>query len=269
MSNLLSLLPDGDFFTFTRHEPIGVCGQIIPVSWSLLCKTQGFLLWMEMLLRFCRSKCICEILPLRSFHLLKDRGYPEYPSSSTTWSVWWVSQAQSECIQQAQWYSAIYSQAALWSVKIFSSEVTYFKWRLTRPTRVWTSKSLRNSPFKPICEGLHGFNGGYEYGCMHKTFLIHPPLCTWQVWTVPAQQLTRFWNSQLIYQVYSAMWVLMFFISACRFAISSEHHTDLENITGIHLHPHSRRAWESAGLNSRKTRCGCFEIKLLPGSMNS
>lgn len=25
---------DGDFFTYTRHEPIGVCGQIIPVSWS-------------------------------------------------------------------------------------------------------------------------------------------------------------------------------------------------------------------------------------------
>uniref|UniRef100_A0A4X2KDV6 Aldehyde dehydrogenase domain-containing protein n=1 Tax=Vombatus ursinus TaxID=29139 RepID=A0A4X2KDV6_VOMUR len=25
---------DGDYFTFTRHEPIGVCGQIIPVSVS-------------------------------------------------------------------------------------------------------------------------------------------------------------------------------------------------------------------------------------------
>lgn len=23
---------DGDFFTYTRHEPVGVCGQIIPVS---------------------------------------------------------------------------------------------------------------------------------------------------------------------------------------------------------------------------------------------
>lgn len=23
---------DGDFFCYTRHEPIGVCGQIIPVS---------------------------------------------------------------------------------------------------------------------------------------------------------------------------------------------------------------------------------------------
>lgn len=23
---------DGEYFTYTRHEPIGVCGQIIPVS---------------------------------------------------------------------------------------------------------------------------------------------------------------------------------------------------------------------------------------------
>lgn len=27
---------DGDFFSYTRHEPVGVCGQIIPVSGSLL-----------------------------------------------------------------------------------------------------------------------------------------------------------------------------------------------------------------------------------------
>jgi hypothetical protein len=25
---------DGDFFSYTRHEPVGVCGQIIPVSAS-------------------------------------------------------------------------------------------------------------------------------------------------------------------------------------------------------------------------------------------
>ena len=31
---LCSFLSDGDYFTFTRHEPIGVCGQIIPVSVS-------------------------------------------------------------------------------------------------------------------------------------------------------------------------------------------------------------------------------------------
>ncbi len=29
---LCFVLSDGDFFTYTRHEPIGVCGQIIPVS---------------------------------------------------------------------------------------------------------------------------------------------------------------------------------------------------------------------------------------------
>ena len=23
---------DGDFFSFTRHEPVGICGQVIPVS---------------------------------------------------------------------------------------------------------------------------------------------------------------------------------------------------------------------------------------------
>lgn len=25
---------DGDFFSYTRHEPVGVCGQIIPVCTS-------------------------------------------------------------------------------------------------------------------------------------------------------------------------------------------------------------------------------------------
>lgn len=27
-----TLTVDGDYFSFTRHEPVGVCGQIIPVS---------------------------------------------------------------------------------------------------------------------------------------------------------------------------------------------------------------------------------------------
>lgn len=40
MCLIYSNLPsDGNFFTFTRHEPVGVCGQIIPVSWSHLKKT--------------------------------------------------------------------------------------------------------------------------------------------------------------------------------------------------------------------------------------
>ena len=27
---------DGNFFTYTRHEPVGVCGQIIPWNFPLL-----------------------------------------------------------------------------------------------------------------------------------------------------------------------------------------------------------------------------------------
>ena len=27
---------DGDFFTYTRHEPVGVCGAIIPWNFPLL-----------------------------------------------------------------------------------------------------------------------------------------------------------------------------------------------------------------------------------------
>lgn len=27
---------DGDFFAFTRHEPVGVCGQIIPWNFPIL-----------------------------------------------------------------------------------------------------------------------------------------------------------------------------------------------------------------------------------------
>ena len=31
---------DGNFFTYTRNEPIGVCGQIIPVSCSYIIFSQ-------------------------------------------------------------------------------------------------------------------------------------------------------------------------------------------------------------------------------------
>ena len=31
-SNRFPLLADGSFFTYTSKEPVGVCGQIIPVS---------------------------------------------------------------------------------------------------------------------------------------------------------------------------------------------------------------------------------------------
>lgn len=34
INNCVFYFPDGNFFTYTRHEPVGVCGQILPVSWS-------------------------------------------------------------------------------------------------------------------------------------------------------------------------------------------------------------------------------------------
>ncbi len=42
MTMTICVIPDGDFFCYTRHEPIGVCGAIIPwnfpvemVSWKV------------------------------------------------------------------------------------------------------------------------------------------------------------------------------------------------------------------------------------------
>ena len=35
-SLLVFCFADGDFFCYTRHEPIGVCGQIIPWNFPLL-----------------------------------------------------------------------------------------------------------------------------------------------------------------------------------------------------------------------------------------
>ncbi len=32
MLGTCDLLSEGDHFCYTRHEPVGVCGQIIPVS---------------------------------------------------------------------------------------------------------------------------------------------------------------------------------------------------------------------------------------------
>lgn len=34
---------DGDYFSYTRHEPVGVCGQIIPVSISLIINRWRFI----------------------------------------------------------------------------------------------------------------------------------------------------------------------------------------------------------------------------------
>lgn len=84
MPNLFLFPTDGNFFTFTRHEPIGVCGQIIPVSWKHLCKHKCSLLQMETLLKFCLGKCICEMLLTRNFQVLKDRDYLEYCDSDSS-----------------------------------------------------------------------------------------------------------------------------------------------------------------------------------------
>lgn len=84
MPNLFLFPIDGNFFTFTRHEPIGVCGQIIPVSWNHLCKHKCSSLQMEMHLKFCLCKCIWEALLTRNFQVLKDRGYPEFCNSNSS-----------------------------------------------------------------------------------------------------------------------------------------------------------------------------------------
>lgn len=83
MTNLFLFPIDGNFFTFTRHEPIGVCGQIIPVSWNHLCKHKCSLLQMKMLLKFCLCKSICETLLIRNFQVLKDRDYNEWCNSNS------------------------------------------------------------------------------------------------------------------------------------------------------------------------------------------
>ena len=38
----LQVIPiDGNFLTYTRHEPVGVCGQIIPWNFPLLMQATG------------------------------------------------------------------------------------------------------------------------------------------------------------------------------------------------------------------------------------
>ena len=34
---------DGNFMTYTRHEPVGVCGQIIPWNFPLLMQAAGII----------------------------------------------------------------------------------------------------------------------------------------------------------------------------------------------------------------------------------
>uniref|UniRef100_A0A8C2V6M2 aldehyde dehydrogenase (NAD(+)) n=1 Tax=Chinchilla lanigera TaxID=34839 RepID=A0A8C2V6M2_CHILA len=62
---------DGDFFTYTRHEPVGVCGQIIPWNFPLV-----------MLVWNCGNTVVlkpAEQTPLTALHvasLIKEAGFP-------------------------------------------------------------------------------------------------------------------------------------------------------------------------------------------------
>lgn len=81
MSNLLVFPLDGNFFTFTRHEPVGVCGQIIPVSWSHLWKKKKHR-W-----SCCKWTCFwtsvgCGYITSEKLSAPKSRDYLEYSSDT-------------------------------------------------------------------------------------------------------------------------------------------------------------------------------------------
>ena len=68
---------DGPFFTYTRHEPIGVCGQIIPYSYPIL-----FLSWKLGAALACGNTLILkpsEHTPLSALYigsLIVEAGFP-------------------------------------------------------------------------------------------------------------------------------------------------------------------------------------------------
>uniref|UniRef100_A0A2K6FL43 aldehyde dehydrogenase (NAD(+)) n=1 Tax=Propithecus coquereli TaxID=379532 RepID=A0A2K6FL43_PROCO len=68
---------DGDFFTYTRHEPIGVCGQIIPWNFPLV-----MLIWKIGPALSCGNTVVvkpAEQTPLTALHvasLIKEAGFP-------------------------------------------------------------------------------------------------------------------------------------------------------------------------------------------------
>ncbi|XP_029115299.1 retinal dehydrogenase 1-like isoform X2 [Scleropages formosus] len=68
---------DGEYFTFTRHEPIGVCGQIIPWNFPLL-----MFAWKIAPALCCGNTVIikpAEQTPLTALHmasLIKEAGFP-------------------------------------------------------------------------------------------------------------------------------------------------------------------------------------------------
>uniref|UniRef100_A0A8C4RRD3 Aldehyde dehydrogenase 1 family member A1 n=1 Tax=Erpetoichthys calabaricus TaxID=27687 RepID=A0A8C4RRD3_ERPCA len=68
---------DGEYFTFTRHEPIGVCGQIIPWNFPLL-----MFVWKIAPALCCGNTVVikpAEQTPLTALHmasLIKEAGFP-------------------------------------------------------------------------------------------------------------------------------------------------------------------------------------------------
>ncbi|XP_050770298.1 aldehyde dehydrogenase 1A1-like [Gymnogyps californianus] len=69
--------PDGNFFTFTRHEPIGVCGQIIPWNFPLV-----MFVWKIAPALCCGNTVVvkpAEQTPLTALYmgsLIKEAGFP-------------------------------------------------------------------------------------------------------------------------------------------------------------------------------------------------
>jgi aldehyde dehydrogenase (NAD+) len=67
----------GDFFTYTRHEPVGVCGQIIPWNFPLL--MQAWKLGPALATGNCIVMKLAEQTPLTGLHiaqLIKEAGFP-------------------------------------------------------------------------------------------------------------------------------------------------------------------------------------------------
>ncbi|KAK6494318.1 retinal dehydrogenase 1-like [Huso huso] len=68
---------DGEYFTFTRHEPVGVCGQIIPWNFPLL-----MFIWKIAPALCCGNTVVikpAEQTPLTALHmaaLMKEAGFP-------------------------------------------------------------------------------------------------------------------------------------------------------------------------------------------------
>merc|ERR1719376_1492992 len=69
---------DGNFLTYTRHEPVGVCGQIIPWNFPLL--MQAWKLGPALATGNCVVMKLAEQTPLTGLHiagLVKEAGFPE------------------------------------------------------------------------------------------------------------------------------------------------------------------------------------------------